>query len=197
MNPVLRQKQFLNANMINKYPKSVIRNMSLNPMELMFSKGASKKHNERRLFKHPSEHVFNVVANVNDYKLFVPWCKDSRVLVRHNSNAFDAELNVGFEMFTEKYVSNVILHNNNDKSNISKIEILSKDTAVLEHLSSVWAFSPVKDDDSMCIVDFEVSFKFKSSLYDSVSDLFMTQVAQQMVNAFEKRCQIVAIRNMK
>merc|ERR1711965_289341 len=136
----------------------------MNPMELMFSKGTLKKHSERRLFKFPSEHVYNVVSNVNDYKLFVPWCNDSRVLIKYDANTFDAELNVGFEMFTEKYISNVILHNNNDNTT-SKIEILSKDTAILEHLSSVWAFTPMKDDDSMCIVDFDVSFKFKSSLY--------------------------------
>ena len=45
-----------------------------------------------------------MVSKVEDYHSFVPWCKQSRVIRRVGSTYVEAELVVGFQMLTERYV---------------------------------------------------------------------------------------------
>jgi ribosome-associated toxin RatA of RatAB toxin-antitoxin module len=39
-----------------------------------------------------------------------------------------------------------------------------------------------------CWVTFQIDFKFKSAMYNNISDLFMSEVVNNMVKAFENRC---------
>lgn len=52
--------------------------------------------------------MFEVVADVEKYKDFLPWCKNSVILSR-NGNEIQAELTIGFNIFEEKYVSKVVM----------------------------------------------------------------------------------------
>lgn len=54
------------------------------------------------LCRYTPEQVYDVVANVEEYKEFVPWCVRSVVLSRPGPNQMEAELEVGFQMFTER-----------------------------------------------------------------------------------------------
>lgn len=47
------------------------------------------------------EQFLAVIAQVDNYSSFVPWCQASRVLKRE-PNYLEAELVVGFQMLTEK-----------------------------------------------------------------------------------------------
>jgi coenzyme Q-binding protein COQ10 len=141
---------------------------------------ATKRHQERKLFKFPMSVLYNVVSDVDNYKHFVPWCKDSVVLER-NGNKVTAELVVGFQYLQERYVSNVTL------TPPHTVAATSSQAAVFEHLKSEWKFTPASDPNNTW-VNFYVEFRFKSALYNEVSELFMSEVAKKMVQAFEKRC---------
>ena len=52
--------------------------------------------------RYSPEQLFEVVADVEDYHNFVPWCQRSVVVTRHRSGRFDAELEVGFKVFVER-----------------------------------------------------------------------------------------------
>jgi coenzyme Q-binding protein COQ10 len=54
------------------------------------------RHSELRVVPFARESFFRVIADVEDYQQFLPWCTRSRVLERFGPNKFDAELNVGF-----------------------------------------------------------------------------------------------------
>lgn len=54
------------------------------------------------LCRYTPEQVYDVVANVEEYKEFVPWCVRSVVLSRPGPNRMEAELEVGFQMFSER-----------------------------------------------------------------------------------------------
>jgi hypothetical protein len=49
--------------------------------------------------------VYDVVAAVEHYSKFVPWCQRSTVLVRRPPSYLEAELEVGFQMFVERWVA--------------------------------------------------------------------------------------------
>jgi ribosome-associated toxin RatA of RatAB toxin-antitoxin module len=142
-----------------------------------------RKHFERKLIKQPVAILYNVVADVRRYNEFVPWCKKSQVL--HTAgNGMTAELEVGFNIFTERYISKVTV----DEPN--QVNAVSTDTLLFEYLKTEWKFTPASDP-SCTWVTFQVDFQFKSSLYNEVAKLFMTEVVGQMVKAFENRCQAV------
>jgi coenzyme Q-binding protein COQ10 len=69
---------------------------------------APQYYNERRLLKFAPRHVYDVVADVDNYRKFVPWCTGSIVNVR-KANYLEAELTVGFQLLSESYVSCVYL----------------------------------------------------------------------------------------
>jgi len=167
-----------------------------------------KRYQETKLFGHPPHKVYNVVAAVEQYADFVPWCVGSTISTTKknhpstsnsssnssNSNIKDtppfppsstyleAELEVGFQMFTERYTSKVTLQP--DHLIISKVE----DSNLFDHLSNKWEFKPGPTP-STTLVQFEVDFAFRSPLYRQVAMVFFEEVVQQMVTAFENRCE--------
>ena len=50
-----------------------------------------------------------MVAEVDKYKDFVPWCQRSVVTDKTDPNNVYAELEVGFRMFVERYASDQLL----------------------------------------------------------------------------------------
>lgn len=66
----------------------------------------------------------------------------------------------------------------------------SHDTQLLEYLHTEWKFAPASSPDS-CWVTFKVEFKFSSPLYNQVSEMFMQEVVDKMVQAFDNRCKEV------
>ena len=60
-------------------------------------------------FRYSQEQLFNVVAAVDMYRDFLPWCQRSDVLRQYPDGSFDAELEIGFKFLVESYVSHVEL----------------------------------------------------------------------------------------
>lgn len=48
--------------------------------------------------------MFKVVADVEKYHEFVPWCVKSVIKKKNGTNYLEAELEVGFQVFVERYV---------------------------------------------------------------------------------------------
>lgn len=64
-------------------------------------------------FRYSPEQLFAVVADVDLYEDFVPWCQRSTVLWRKNDEAMEAELEIGFRFFVERYISHVTMKHPN------------------------------------------------------------------------------------
>ncbi len=50
------------------------------------------------------DHMYDVVANVDDYKHFVPWCRNSKI-TETKPGHMRAVLEVGFPPLIERYTS--------------------------------------------------------------------------------------------
>ena len=151
------------------------------------------RHRETRIVPFTPEHVYSVVSDVKKYNKFVPWCIGSKIVkgpieFKNNDNVkhikIDAELAIGFNFVSEKYISHVQMHPN------ESIRAVSRDTTVFERLLTEWKFKP-GDKPNTCEINFFIDFKFSNLLYAQVSTIFFDEVVKEMVSAFEKRCEEV------
>ena len=145
--------------------------------------GVGKKHYERKLIQQPIETLYEVVSDVDRYKEFVPWCKNSKVIIKNGEN-MTAELEVGFNVFAEKYTSKI------ETSEPNYVKAISVETSIFEFLKTEWKFVPASDPSATWVI-FQVNFQFRNSLYNEISKLFLQEVVAKMVTAFEQQCTVV------
>ena len=140
------------------------------------------EHSEQKNIPYSAEQMFALVAGVEHYSEFLPWCAASRINSRENDDLFYADLIVGYKMFREKFTSKVVL----EKPDHIYIEYQD---GPLKHLKNHWRFIP--EPDGLCIIDFSVEFEFKNSLLQSLAQVFFEDVIHKMVMAFEERAGVI------
>lgn len=176
---------FIRRSLLHRGTYPPLYNAGIVAAKRSFAVGTSKKHSERRLLKYSAEKIYGIVANVEHYKEFVPWCIDSKIISK-TENAMSAELTVGYSLFKETYRSEVELNPN--KSVIA----VSRQTNLFDFLRTEWSFQPARAPDT-CWVTFNLEFQFKSMLYNQISELFFDDIVNHMVAAFERRCKEKAV----
>ncbi|KAK8465360.1 hypothetical protein PHAVU_009G065300 [Phaseolus vulgaris] len=123
----------------------------------------SKTYEERRVLGYSPEQLFDVVAAVEFYHGFVPWCERSDIVRHHPDGSFDAKLEIGFKLLSESYISHVQV----DRP--KRIKTTVSESALFDHLINIWEFNPGPVPGS-CNLYFLVDFKFHSPLYRQVHE---------------------------
>lgn len=136
-------------------------------------------HRETRILPYTPEQVFALVADVEKYPEFLPWCVACRIKARESQACFTADLAVGFKMVREKFTSRVTL---NPPQSI-KVEYLD---GPFEHLTNIWTFKPAHGGKAT-EVEFFLDFEFRSRLLRNLIGLLFEEAVRRMVAAFEKR----------
>lgn len=140
------------------------------------------RHIERKTLPYTPEQMFDLVARVDLYKEFAPWCIGSRIKQWEGNDVFYGELIVGYKLIREKFISKVHL----EEHDHIYIEYLQ---GPLKHLKNHWRFIP--ECNGHCTIDFSVEFEFKNSMLQKIAEVFFNEVIRRMVGAFEKRADSV------
>jgi len=151
-----------------------------------FDEMRARTFSSTKTVQHSPKNLFAVVANVGQYDKFVPFCARSRVVRRYSGKHFEAELEIGFRLFNEKYVSDVTLV---DEKSVTAEAIPGADgsTGLFERLVSTWKFAPGAHPDE-CVVSFDVDFRVASVVHAQAVGLFFGEVSRMQISAFEERC---------
>ena len=136
------------------------------------------RHQEKRILPYTPDQLFDLVAGIERYPEFIPWCKGSRIKER-KGNIVTADLIIGYKVFQEKFTSIVTL----DRPNQISVEYQS---GPLSHLSNQWSFRPAGRG---CEIGFFVDFDFHSPILGGVMEMFFDKALSKMVAAFETRAE--------
>ena len=136
------------------------------------------KHAEQRLLGYRPEQLFDLVADVERYPEFLPWCIGARIRERSES-LLVADLVIGFKLIRERFTSRVTM----DRPHLA-IETAYAD-GPFKHLSNRWRFEPTPDGG--CRIEFYVEFEFRSAVLQKLIGLLFHEAVKRMVGAFETR----------
>jgi len=134
-------------------------------------------HAEKRVLPYTPEQLFDLVAQVDRYPEFLPWCLAARLKERGETVA-TWDLVIGFKMIRERFTSRVTL----DRPHRVDVQYTH---GPLRYLNNHWIFTPHPDGGTE--VDFFVDFEFRSKLLQSLIGLLFNEAVGRMVGAFETR----------
>ena len=133
-------------------------------------------HAEKRYLPYPCDKLFALVADVERYPEFLPWCVGCRV-TRRDGNVIWADLVVGFKMIREQFTSKVTL------KAPDRIDV-EYQKGPFKYLNNHWLFIL---EDGGCTIDFFIDFEFRSRLLRNLLEPLFNEAVKRMVRAFEAR----------
>ena len=136
-------------------------------------------HAETKTLPFSPQQMFDMVADVERYPEFLPWCVATRIRTSSDDEMV-ADMAIGFKMFREQFTSHVHLNNPN------RIDVEYKN-GPFKYLENHWVFDEAEGGG--CLVDFHVDFEFRSKLLEKAIGKVFTDAVHRMVTAFEKRAE--------
>lgn len=133
---------------------------------------------ERRWLRQTPEQLYTLVADVERYPEFLPWCLSTRIVARDSDVEMRVDMEIGFKMMRETYVSRVTM------KPFSMIDVESLD-GLFKELHTHWHFEAAPQGGTY--VGFEIRFAFRSRLLQTMIGAVFNEAARLMVRSFEKR----------
>jgi coenzyme Q-binding protein COQ10 len=133
-------------------------------------------YTERQVLPYTPQQMFDLVAGVDRYPDFLPWCIGARIL-RRQGNVIHADLIIGWKIIRERFSSKVVL----DAPSTIHFDYTN---GPLKYLHGEWRFLP---DPGGTLVEFKVDFEFKSRTLSMVMGGVFSELVHRMVGAFEAR----------
>ena len=138
-------------------------------------------HAEKRLISHTPEQMYQLVADIEKYSEFLPWCVGTRIRSR-DGDVILADMVIGYKVFRERFTSRVTL------TPTQRIDVAYSE-GPFRYLNNHWKFIP--EGDGQCTVDFYVDFEFHSRILQKMIGAVFNEAVKIMVHAFEKRADVI------
>ena len=138
-------------------------------------------HSETKILKYKPEQMFDLVADVNSYPKFLPWCSAARI---HSSNmigkneVLEADLVISFKVFREKFASKVTLIRSENRILTEYID------GPFKRMHSTWHFEGLEFGSE---VSFYVDFEMKNAVLQKIVGVVFNEAMQRVLSAFENQ----------
>ncbi len=133
-------------------------------------------HREQRFVPYSPDQMFALVADIERYPEFIPWCAGARIRRREGALVV-ADLRVRFGPFRESFTSRVSL------TPPERIDVAYAH-GPLSHMATHWRFLPAEGG---TVIDFSIDCDFRSALLRGLASRFFHEAAKRMALAFEAR----------
>ena len=148
-------------------------------------------HKEIRVVPHSPRQLYELVADIEKYPEFLPWCVAARNCTHEpleDGELVTADMVIGFKMFRERVRSKVTLHppsdDDSDAEGHGRIDVEYIE-GPLKYLQNHWVFVPTETGG--CEIDFFVDFEFRSRILQKIVGALFHEAVSRMVAAFERR----------
>ena len=139
-------------------------------------------HAEKKILPYSPGQMFDLVADIERYPEFLPWCVACRI-TRRDGPVIWGDLMVGFKVFRETFTSKVTLHGR-EKIDVEYID------GPFRYLNNHWQFNPA-DDGNGTEIEFFIDFEFGSRMLQAVATTVFNEAVRRMVGAFETRAGVI------
>ena len=139
------------------------------------------RHEETRVMPYTPVQMLEMIADIEKYPEFLPWCKGARIRNRQSKGDLEiveADLIIAFLAFREKFGSNVTIDQSSQTIDVQYLD------GPFYNLTNYWKFKP---HDNGCEVNFFVEFEFKSRVLEAVIGKVFDQAMRKIIHAFEVR----------
>ena len=141
------------------------------------------KHSETRSLPYTAQQMYDLVADVEAYPQFLPWCAAARIRSRDREGTvevMEADLVISFKVFREKFGSRVTLMPEDMKIDTEYLD------GPFKYMKSNWAFA---DAGEGCEGSFHVDFEFRNAVLQRLIGVVFNEAMLRIVRAFERRAQ--------
>ena len=143
-------------------------------------------HAEKREMPYSAEEMFALIADIEAYSEFLPWCEAARIRKRTprpegDGEIVEADLVISFKVFRERFGSRVTVR---PEARIIDVEYLD---GPFRYLNNHWEFIPTGE--KRCEVEFFVDFEFRSRALQAIIGVVFNEAMQRIVRAFERRAE--------
>lgn len=133
-------------------------------------------HAERRVVPFSPEQMYALVADVERYPEFLPWCVFLKITNQHD-NIIESDMAVGFKALREKFTTRVTL----TPTERIEVEYLN---GPFRYLNNHWIFHKHTKG---CEIEFYIDFEFRSKMLQLIIGTLFGEAVRVMVRAFETR----------
>ena len=137
---------------------------------------------EEKIVPFSQQQMFNLVADVDKYEEFLPWCNSSKVISkepRETDEIMIADLEIGYDQFVYTYRSEIILSKDFELIKVRNLE------GPFKYLANVWKFEVINEN--TCKINFEIDFELNIKFFDLLMKKFFDLAFKKMVDAFLER----------
>ena len=142
-------------------------------------------HAEIRRVPYSAAEMFALVADVERYPEFLPWCTGARIRSRRpqpdGTEIIDADLVISFKVFSERFTTRDVLRPAEWRIDVAYL------SGPFRYLNNHWHFIPVAEQ--VCDIDFYVDFEFRSKALQAVIGVVFNEAVRRIVRAFEQRAE--------
>jgi ribosome-associated toxin RatA of RatAB toxin-antitoxin module len=128
-----------------------------------------------------AEQMFDLVAKVEDYPKFLPWCGGVEVKER-GENTVVASLGIHYHGIRQSFTTS----NVNAPSSSIKMRLVD---GPFKTLDGTWTFKALRED--ACKIELDLHYEFSSIILEQLIGPVFGMIANSMVDCFCKRAETV------
>lgn len=140
----------------------------------------------RAIVPYTADQMYALVADIERYPDFLPWCVALRVVERRREEGRDiavADMVVSYRVFRERFRSRAVM------DPVAKTVETEYIDGPFRHLRNRWAFISRAEGGST--VAFEIDFEFRNFVLQATAQSVFDKAFSRMSEAFVKRADVV------